>query len=66
VGYNVFRGTQSGGPYQAINSSLVPATDYTDNSVAAGATYYYVLTSVNSEGLESVYSNPVKAVIPTP
>jgi Abnormal spindle-like microcephaly-assoc'd, ASPM-SPD-2-Hydin len=66
VGYNVYRGTQSGGPYQTVNSSLVPATDYTDSSVAAGATYYYVLTSVDSEGLESVQSNQVTAVIPTP
>ena len=66
AGYNVYRGAQSGGPYQTVNSALVPATDYTDNSVAAGQTYYYVLTSVDSEGLESVQSNQVKAVVPTP
>ncbi len=49
-----------------LNSSVVPSTDYTDSSVAAGQTYFYVLTSVDSQGLESVQSSQVKAVIPTP
>jgi Abnormal spindle-like microcephaly-assoc'd, ASPM-SPD-2-Hydin len=66
MGYNVYRGTQSGGPYAMLNSSVVPSTDYTDSSVAAGQTYFYVLTSVDSQGLESVQSSQVKAVIPTP
>src|SRR5947209_1652645 len=39
VSYNVYRGTQSGGPYQKLNSSPVSTTTYTDNSVLAGQTY---------------------------
>lgn len=66
AGYNVYRGTQSGGPYAAVNSGLVGTTDYTDSSVAAGQTYYYVVTSVDAQGLESVQSSQVQAVIPTP
>jgi Abnormal spindle-like microcephaly-assoc'd, ASPM-SPD-2-Hydin len=63
-GYNVYRGSQSGGPYSRINSGLDPNTAYTDTSVVPGQTYYYVTTAVNSQGQESTYSNPVQAVIP--
>ena len=64
AGYNVYRGTRSGGPYQKINGSLDPSTDYTDLHVVAGYKYYYVATAVNSKGRESKYSKQVEAVIP--
>jgi len=66
TGYNVYRGAKSGGPYTKINSSLDSSTAYTDNSVVAGQTYYYVTTAVNSSNQESTYSNQAKAVIPKP
>ena len=66
AGYNVYRGGQSGGPYVAVNSGLDASTSYTDNSVQAGQTYYYVVTAVDGGGNESVYSNQAQAVIPTP
>jgi len=64
IGYNVYRGLQSGGPYNKINSVLDPNLAYTDTSVADGTTYYYVTTSVNSNDEESVYSNEAQATIP--
>jgi hypothetical protein len=64
IGYNVYRGLQSGGPYNKINSVLDPNLAYTDTSVADGTTYYYVTTSVNSNDEESVYSNQAQASIP--
>jgi hypothetical protein len=64
VGYNVYRGTTSGGPYAKVNSSLDPSTLYTDNTVQNGQTYYYVSTAVNSAGAESGYSNQLLMVIP--
>jgi hypothetical protein len=66
VGYNVFRGSASGGPYSRINSALEAGAAYTDNAVNAGQTYYYVTTAVDAKGNESGYSNQAKAVIPTP
>ncbi len=63
-GYNVYRGTVSGGPYTKINSSLVAALTYTDSTVQSGATYYYVITAVDSGGNESAFSNQVSAAIP--
>ena len=66
VGYNVYRGSQSAGPYAKVNSSLDASTTYTDNSVQAGQTYYYVTTAVDATGAESGYSSAVQALVPTP
>ena len=66
VGYNVYRGTQSGGPYAKLTSSPQPGTAYTDSSVASGATYYYVATSVDANSSESSYSNQAVAQVPNP
>jgi HYDIN/CFA65/VesB family protein/ASPM-SPD-2-Hydin domain-containing protein/centrosomal CEP192-like protein len=66
VGYNVYRGAKSGGPYTRINTALDAATAYTDGLVTAGQTYYYVTTAVDGGSNESTYSNEVQAVIPTP
>ncbi len=65
-GYNVYRGTKSGGPYSKINSVLDASASFTDTAVQAGYTYYYVTSAVSGSGVESKYSNQVKAVIPTP
>jgi hypothetical protein len=67
AGYNLYRGTVSGGPYGTkLNSSPVAATTYTDTSVTSGLTYYYVTTAVDNSGNESSYSNQAQAVIPDP
>jgi len=64
VGYNVFRGTNPGGPYTQINPTLDPNTIYTDSTVQSGQTYYYVTTAVNSDNTQSEYSNQTEAQIP--
>lgn len=66
VGYNIYRGGQTGGPYTRLNSSVQPGTTYSDNSVQSGLTYFYVVTAVDGSALESVFSNESTAVIPTP
>lgn len=67
AGYNVYRGTISGGPYTKVNSSLITTgTSFTDTSIQAGQTYYYVVTTVDTSGNESGYSSPVTATIPNP
>ncbi len=66
VGYNIYRGANSGGPYTQINSAPDATTSDNDSTVLGGQTYYYVLTAVDSTGAESSYSNEVQAVIPYP
>jgi hypothetical protein len=64
VGYNIYRSTAENGTYSKMNSKLDPETDYTDASIAAGKTYYYKTTAVNSSGKESRYSEGVEIVVP--
>jgi hypothetical protein len=63
-GYNVYRAGASSGPFSKLNASPNGDTSYTDSTVQSGSTYFYVTTSVGTDGEESSYSNQVKAVIP--
>jgi len=66
IGYNVYRGGTQGGPYAKINPVINAPTNYTDTTVNARATYYYVVAAVDANNMESAYSNEVKVVIPSP
>jgi len=67
VSYNVYRSTQAGGPYQFLHQVVDSSSGdklYTDSNVQRGLTYYYVVTSLDSNGTESVYSNEAAAQVP--
>jgi hypothetical protein len=68
MGYNVYRGTTSGGESSTpLNSTPVNRTSYMDGNVTPGATYYYVVKAVASNGVsQSGKSNEVAATVPTP
>jgi len=66
TGYNIYRSAKSGGPYAKLTSVSGLTYSYTDASVQAGQSYYYVTTAVDTNGTESGYSNQVQAVIPSP
>ncbi len=66
AGYNVYRAIQSGGPYLKLNPVLTASTTYTDATVVSGATYFYVVTAEDGNGVESLPSNEAVAVIPSP
>jgi fibronectin type 3 domain-containing protein len=65
-GYRVYRSNQSGAGYQSITPSPVAGTAFTDAGVQSGQTYFYVVTAVDGQGVESVFSNEITAVIPIP
>jgi len=67
-GYNVFRGTTSGGESKTpLNSSPISGTTYTDVNVQPGQKYYYVVTAVSSNGTtQSADSSEASATVPTP
>ncbi|MBL7697186.1 MAG: fibronectin type III domain-containing protein [Chitinophagaceae bacterium] len=50
TGFEVYRGTKSGGPYTFVSLRPVNAVTYTDTALAAGTTYYYVMRSVSATG----------------
>ena len=61
TGYNVYRGTSSGGETATpLNASPLASASYTDSGVVNGTSYYYEVTAVNAGG-ESVPSNEASA-----
>jgi len=58
-GYNVKRATVHDGTYAIVATNLA-SLNYTDTGLAAGTTYYYVITATNSYG-ESSNSTEVSA-----
>jgi hypothetical protein len=67
AGYNIYRGATSSPPYTKLNPTPVVGTTFTDSTVQAQQTYYYVATAVDTSGNESAYSSPpAQAVVPYP
>jgi len=64
AGYYVYRATAPSMSYAKLLASPVSGLNYTDGSVASGATYLYVVTAVDARGVESAYSGFASAVIP--
>jgi hypothetical protein len=64
AGYMVYRSAEPSGPYTKVSSSAVPSPEYTDTGLAAGHTYYYVVTSLDSDQVESEYSAQITATVP--
>jgi fibronectin type 3 domain-containing protein len=64
MGYNIYRGTASGGPYSILDSAPVVNEAYNDSAVQSGQSYFYVVRAVDNTGLESVNSAEVLAIIP--
>ncbi len=59
--YLVRRATTSGGPYSTIASG-VTSPAYLDTGLANGATYHYVVRTVNASGAESADSSEASVV----
>ena len=62
VGYKVYRGSVSGGPYTSI-ATLGNVLTYTDHQVQPGTTYFWVITAYDASN-ESAYSSQVSGTIP--
>jgi Cep192 domain 4 len=66
IGYHVYRGISSGGPYSRVNGSAVGGLDFSDTTVSSGGRYYYVVTAQDSAGSESPFSNEAAIDFPNP
>jgi len=64
VGYYVYRSSSQTGPFSKLDESPEASTSYTDTSVSPGTTYFYKVTSVDSEQVESSFSKTVSATVP--
>jgi fibronectin type 3 domain-containing protein len=63
VSYSMYRSSIKGGSYGLL-ASAIGGTAYTDQSAQSGTPYYYVVTAVDNQGRESVYSDEMRAAIP--
>ena len=62
IGYNVYRGTTPGVTTDGTplnGATPLDEEEYSDDTAAAGTTYFYVVTAVDGPGNESVVSNEV-------
>jgi hypothetical protein len=66
IGYFIYRSSKGTGELSKLNATLNESTSFTDNTVASGETYEYVVTSVNSANVESAASNEITITIPSP
>ena len=57
--YEVSRGSSPGGPYERIGTATEPT--FTDDTVATGAAYVYVVTAVDTSFNRSAYSTEIAA-----
>jgi hypothetical protein len=63
--FNVYRASVSGGPYTLLNSAPVTTTQFVDQTVQAGQTYFYVVTTVNLDIIESLFSGEISITVPS-
>jgi len=63
VGYFVYTGSVSGGPYILQNAAPSPSLNYQLN-LQGGQTWYLIVTAVDANQIESFPSNEVPAVVP--
>jgi unsaturated chondroitin disaccharide hydrolase len=62
--YTIKRRPTATGTLVTLGTSLTPS--YTDNTVTAGSTYFYVVTATNLAGIESASSNQVSRTVVDP
>lgn len=64
AGFNVYRGTISGGPYTKRNATplALSSLSYKDTSGVGGTRYFYVVTAVDAASVESSYSPEISGI----
>jgi len=64
AGYKVYWGTSSGNYTNSVTLNGAGMTTYVVENLLSGTTYYFAVTSFNSDGLESDFSNEASKTIP--
>jgi len=65
MGYNIYYGVACGVYNDEISVAGSTSTNATITGLAAGTTYYFAATAVNSLGVESPFSNETTYSVPT-
>jgi hypothetical protein len=62
AGYNVYRSTTAGSMYTKVNQGVITGTSFVDETLLSG-TWYYVVKSVDGDGVESAASAEVSVTL---
>lgn len=62
AGYNIYRSTVSGSGFVKINTLLITRTEFVNTGLTNGIEYFYVVTAMNNNNIESFYSAQVRVV----
>jgi hypothetical protein len=65
VGFQIYSGTQPGGPYTRMAAAMVTGSTFVD-SLLAGRTAYYAMTATDAQSAESFFSSEVSVTAPCP
>jgi fibronectin type 3 domain-containing protein len=63
VGYHVYRSDISGGPYTRLTEDPVPGCEYSDETAVPGKQYFYVVTTVGTDGEKSAFSSELAVTL---
>src|SRR5439155_26133786 len=61
IGYFVYRSTTSDGPYDLVNQDPLVNSRFMDSELSSLTHYFYKVTAINSQFIESDYSNTADA-----
>ncbi|MCX7047238.1 MAG: FG-GAP-like repeat-containing protein, partial [Candidatus Sumerlaeota bacterium] len=62
-GYYIYRSLTLAGPYLKITASAIRGNEYLDNNLPPYQTYYYRISAFSINGVESVWTEPVWAIV---
>ena len=62
AGYNVYRSSTPGSGYTKVNQGVITGTSFVDEPLLIG-TWYYVVKSVDGQGVESAASAEVSVAV---
>ena len=64
AGYNVYRSNEADGSFLKLEASPVATASFTDIGLAAGHTYFYIITAVDANNAESEFSEQISVTVP--
>lgn len=64
IRYNLYRSNTPAGPFKNLNNVPMLCPSYGDWQVTANGSYWYEVTAVDENGLESAKSAPVTVKVP--
>ncbi len=63
AGYKIYYGEQADNLTESINIDGINLTSYVIENLSSNTTYYFSITAINSQNMESAYSNTVSKII---